>query len=134
VWLVRDDEKRHGRYVVLKIVASADSEEYESKAVMDRLRNYERDHGSPGLFLLELERVFIESKNGRHLCQVFPILGPSLGHLITFRSRLYPSFVKPFARQLAAALDAMHTMGVCHGGKSLAPSYAQTLHVPNQRL
>lgn len=121
VWLVRDDEKRHGRYVALKIIASADSEEYESQAVIKRLRKYERDHGFPGLFLLALERFFIESKNGRHLCQVFPVLGPSLNALITKdRSLLYSSFVKPFARQVATALDAMHSMGVCHGGKSLA--------------
>jgi serine/threonine protein kinase len=126
VWLARDKEKRHGRYVALKIVAADSSGEYEPQAVIDRLRKYEQDHGFPGLFLLELERVFHTSKNGRHLCQVFPVLGPSLKDLVTPSSLLYPSFVKPFARQVAVALDVIHSMGVCHGGKPPSSSQASS--------
>jgi serine/threonine protein kinase len=117
VWLVSDDEKRHGRYVALKVVLASWSQEYEPPAVLDRLRKYEHDNGSPGLFLLELERVFHTSRNGRHLCQVFPVLGPSLSALSTPFFRLYPSFVKGFARQLVHALHVMHSAGVCHGGE-----------------
>lgn len=68
VWPARDHESRHGRYVALKVVAAESSERYESKAVIDRLQEYEPAHGFPGLFLLELEHLFIGSKNGRHLC------------------------------------------------------------------
>ncbi|KAL2131175.1 hypothetical protein VTI74DRAFT_5441 [Chaetomium olivicolor] len=119
VWLVRDEQRRHGRYVALKVVSAAISDEYESPAVVQQLRDYERDRGYPGLFLLELERVFHTSRNGRHLCQVFPMLGPTLYTLNTRRYWLYASFVKPFARQLATALDAMHSVGVCHGDFTL---------------
>ncbi|KAK3936996.1 kinase-like domain-containing protein [Diplogelasinospora grovesii] len=122
VWLVRDEKRRHGRYVALKVVSADWSKDakFESTKVVDPLRGYERDNGSPGLFVLELERVFHTSRNGRHLCQVFLVLGPALASLNTSDFRLYPSFVRTFAQQLAHALDTMHALGVCHGDFTLS--------------
>jgi serine/threonine protein kinase len=117
VWLVRDDENR---YVALKIISAAWFEDYEPPAVFQKLRHYERENGFPGLFLVELERVFHNSRNGRHLCQVFPVLGPPLSTLNNRKFFLYPSFVKGFARQLATALDATHSLGICLGGTLLS--------------
>jgi hypothetical protein len=117
VWLARDAASRHGRYVALKVVSAEYSEDYEPAAVLDRLKKYEHDHGSPGVFLVELERLFHTSRNGRHLCQVFPVLGPPLSSLNTSNALLYPTFVKSFASQLASGLATMHSLGVCHGGK-----------------
>ena len=121
VWLVRDEEQRHSRYVALKVVSADWSQDamLQSTEVVDPLRDYERDNGSPGLFGLELERLFHTSRNGDHLCQVFPVLGPALVSLNTSDFRLYPSFVRAFAQQLAHAMDTMHALGVCHGGKPL---------------
>jgi serine/threonine protein kinase len=116
VWLVRDEDGRHGRYVALKVVSASFSDDYESPAVAQQLRDYERDKGYPGLFLLELERIFHISINGRHLCQIFPVLGPTLSSLNTGYYWLYAAFVKPFAHQIAAASDIMHSRGICHGG------------------
>lgn len=123
VWLVRDEERRHGRYVALKIVSADWSKDakFKSTKVVDPLRSYERNNGFPGLFVLELERFFHPSRNGHHLCQVFPVLGPALVSLNTSGFRLYPSFVRVFAQQLSQALDTMHALGVCHGGKLLLP-------------
>ncbi|KAL2021293.1 hypothetical protein VTK56DRAFT_7372 [Thermocarpiscus australiensis] len=123
VWLVRDEKRRHGRYVALKVVSADWSKDakFESTKVVDPLRRYERDNGSPGLFVLELERVFHTSRNGRHLCQVFPVLGPALASLNTSDFFLHPSFVRTFAQQLAHALDTMHTLGVCHGVSYCSP-------------
>jgi serine/threonine protein kinase len=119
VWLVRDDEKRYGRYVALKVFSADFSHDYNLKptAAVHRLREFERDNGSPGLFALELEHIFHTSRNGRHLCQVFPVLGPSLSSLNNDNFLLYPPFVRDFACQLARALDRMHALGVCHGGE-----------------
>jgi serine/threonine protein kinase len=111
VWLVRDDTSRHGRYVALKVVSAEDSEDYEPQAVLDLLREYEQRHGNPGVFLVELERLFHTSRNGRHLCQVFPVLGPPLSALNTVWGLLYPTFIRGFARQLASSLAAMHFFG-----------------------
>ena len=118
VWLARDEQGRHGRYVALKIISAASSDEHEPPAVI-QLRGDERNRGHMGRFLLELERVFHSSRNGRHLCQVFPVVGPTLYALNGTKYHwLYASFVKPFAHQLVTALDVMHSLGVCHGGKS----------------
>jgi serine/threonine protein kinase len=138
VWLVRDGKRRHGPYVALKVVSADWSEDpkFESTAVVDSLRGYERDNGSPGLFVLELERIYHSSRNGRHLCQVFPVLGPALASLNTSDFRLYPYFVRTFAQQLAHAMDTMHALGVCHRGKlylftpSLAAGHCIQHHIP----
>lgn len=121
VWLVCDENRRHGRYVALKVISAdwSNDAKFESTKVVDPLRGYERDNGSPGLFILELERVFHTSRNGRHLCQVFPVLGPALVSLNTSDCRLYPVFVRDFAQQLARAVETMHGLGVCHGGRLL---------------
>lgn len=124
VWLVRDEQRRYGCYVALNVVSAdwSDDSKFESSyKVVDPLRVYERDNGSLCLFALELERLFFASGNGRYLCQVFPVLGLALASLNTSDFRLYVSFVGIFAQQLAHALDTMHTLGVCHGGKLLLP-------------
>ncbi len=135
VWLVRDAANRHGRYVALKVVSAEYSEDYEPAVVLDRLKKYERDHGNPGAFLVELERVFYTSRNGRHFCQVFPVLGPPLSELTTPCDLLYPNFARSFARQLASGLPAMHSLGVCHEGKLLllAPPLTVGLSIANNR-
>ncbi|KAK4246705.1 kinase-like domain-containing protein [Corynascus novoguineensis] len=117
VWLVRDEELRHGRYVALKVVSAdwSNDAKFEKTRIVYPLRGNERDNGSPGLFVLELERVFHTSKNGRYLCHVFPVLGPTLASLNTSDFRLYPSFVRTFAQQLVRALNIMHALGLCHG-------------------
>jgi hypothetical protein len=99
------------------VVSAQHSEDYEPAPVLDRVKKYEREHNSPGVFLVELERLFHTSKNGRHLCQVFPVLGLPLSELTTARDLLYPAFAKSFARQLASGLATLHSLGVCHGGK-----------------
>jgi serine/threonine protein kinase len=119
VWLVRDAANRHGRYVALKVVSAEYSKDYEPAAVLDRLKKYERDHGNPGVFLVELERLFYISRNGRHLCQVFPVFGPPLSELNTPRNLLYPTFARSFAQQLTSGLATIHSLGIWHGGKLL---------------
>ncbi|KAL2165772.1 hypothetical protein VTG60DRAFT_3851 [Thermothelomyces hinnuleus] len=118
LWLVYDDKRRHGSYVALKVTCAEYSDEYELSEVLKLLRKYEKDHGFPGRFLLELERVFHTSPNGRHLCQVFPVLRPSLSAIAGPSHRLYPSYIKGFARELAEAVNIMHSMGICHGEDS----------------
>lgn len=119
VWLVRDEERRHGNYVALKVISAQYSDRYETPGVLELIRRFEEDHGFPGRFLIELERVFHTSPNGRHLCQVFSVLGPSLSSVTEATHRLYPSYIKGFARELTEAVDIMHSMGIFHGGESL---------------
>jgi serine/threonine protein kinase len=118
VWLVRDEVERHGRYVALRVVSPSEAD--RSAAAIGRLRRWERDQGSPGVFLVELERVYHLSMHGAYCCQVFPVVGPALSALCKKRFLRYPSFVKGIAQQLARALRTMHSLGVCHGGELFA--------------
>jgi serine/threonine protein kinase len=122
VWLVQDEEERHGRYVALKVVSARWSDKNGLPGVIDRLREFDngrdKDSGFPSCFVLELEHFFQSSIHGRHLCQVFPVLGPSLSALADIDPPLllYPRFVKGFSQQLCAAVDTLHALGICHGG------------------
>ncbi|KAI1250835.1 hypothetical protein MGN70_007893 [Eutypa lata] len=109
VWLAREEDKH--RYVALKIIIADKSETYESldgiASLLDRF---------PDLFLAELERFFVHSPNGRHLCQVFPVLGPTLDILTDHHHRLYPEYVRDLSLQMVQAIEVMHLNGICHGG------------------
>ena len=76
VWLVRDAENRNGRYVALKVIAAAYSEDYEPQAVVDRLLDYERRHGNPGVFLVELEHFFTPAGTVGTCVKCFPFSAP----------------------------------------------------------
>ena len=128
VWLVRDDEERHGRYVALKVVCADHSHDYVPTAVVSRLEKYKRENGFPGLFVFELEHVFHTSRNGQHLCQILPVLGPNLSSFNKWGDSeatrlLYPSFVKDFTQQLTTLLGIAHSLGVCYGSESLLSSW-----------
>ncbi|KAH8880792.1 kinase-like protein [Thozetella sp. PMI_491] len=109
VWLARELNKN--RYVALKIVTADGSTEYDARSalVLPLQKLF------PDVFLAEYERFFIKSPNGRHLCQVLPVLGLTLAALSDPSHRLYPEYAKDFSRQIAEALKIMHSYNICHG-------------------
>ncbi|KAK3304813.1 kinase-like domain-containing protein [Chaetomium strumarium] len=112
VWLARENNKPG--LVALKIVAADYSQTYEKlPEIASLLRSF------PTLFVAERERFFVDSPNGHHLCQVLPVLGPTLEALIDSHHRLYPEYVRDFARQITSAVEVMHSSGLCHGGKDM---------------
>ncbi len=124
VWLAR--EEGESRYVALKVVAADYSETYEElPAIATLLEQF------PDLFLAELERFHVDSPNGRHLCQIFPVLGPTLHPLTDVFHRLYPEIALDWCRQLVHAVEVMHSHGLCHGGECLQISLKKLLHSRN---
>jgi hypothetical protein len=69
----------------------------------------------------ELSRFHISGPNGKHVCQVLPVTGPSLMALSRVPYRLRPAACKTLAREAAEALDFLHGRGLCHGGTSCCP-------------
>ncbi|KAF7560953.1 hypothetical protein G7046_g3203 [Stylonectria norvegica] len=68
-----------------------------------------------GLFALPMRRYWFEGPNGRHLCLVFPVLGPHLSILSNgLDSRLQPAFVRRSLLQAAQGLRILHSQGLCH--------------------
>jgi len=121
VWLAREEGKN--RVVTLKIIAADDSEAYETcPKIASVLQMF------PSFLLTEYERLFLDSPNGRHLCQVFPVLGPALDVLTDFHPRLYPERVREFAWQMAHAVAAIHSNDLCHGDEFLFFNKLSTSH------
>ncbi|KAK4099007.1 kinase-like protein [Parathielavia hyrcaniae] len=65
---------------------------------------------------LEHRHFTIDGPNGRHLCLVLPVLGPSITQLSSFLdSRMNPSFARRAAYQAVQAPAELHAQGLCHG-------------------
>ncbi len=116
VWLARDENEK--KWVALKIVVAEHSESTGEKSVLSHsaLSNLA---ASGAQFVAEHHRQFIlDGPNGRHLCLVLPVLGPSMSELsYHFNCRLTPQFARTVAYQATRAVADLHSQGLCHGGE-----------------
>jgi serine/threonine protein kinase len=110
VWLAHD--LIVGGYVALKIMC-ADEDSYGVPPVVISILDAHPSH----IFVTELRHFFISGPNGRHLCQVLQLTGPSLLALSRSPYRLHPTVCKKLAREAVEALGVLHERGLCHGGK-----------------
>ncbi|KAH6645417.1 kinase-like domain-containing protein [Truncatella angustata] len=63
------------------------------------------------------DTFWIDRPNGRHLCSVLPVLGPTLEDLRLELATLTESKrIKSACSQMAKGLDFLHRHSVCHGG------------------
>lgn len=114
VWLARDEMKNE--WVALKIVAADDSTTAERKSILSR--NFAISCGGETKFVIEHEQFVIQGPNGRHICFVLPVLGPSVSQLSSgLFSRIMPSLARWAGYQATEALAELHEKGICHGGK-----------------
>ncbi|KAE9369241.1 kinase-like protein [Stipitochalara longipes BDJ] len=117
VWLARDTEAQ--RYVALKIIMA----EYSKDAIEKDLKtlNYLSQHVKrPGGNFVDIpiEDFWITGPNGKHLCIVSEVAGPSIAHLArTHIKRISPNDVRRMALQLAQCLAFLHSdqVGIGHG-------------------
>jgi serine/threonine protein kinase len=117
VWLARDTEKQ--RYVALKITLadfSKDAMEKDLKILKHLAEHVER----PGGIFVEIpiEDFWITGPNGKHLCIVSEVAGPSIAHLTrTYNSKIEPQDARRMALQITQCLAFLHSgkVGVVHG-------------------
>lgn len=110
IWLARD--RHQDRYVALKIVCADSSDSYDLHPSVKSIVEGSLSH----LCVTELRRFYTTGPNGRHLCQVLPVMGPSLLELSNHRHRLGPAECKMLARQAVEILAELHANNLCHGG------------------
>ncbi|KAM3473406.1 hypothetical protein MY5147_004807 [Beauveria neobassiana] len=114
VWLARDETAK--KWVALKIIDAKHSSTYTD----------DDDKTFPGQAMLRVggtervavhhQRFYFDGYNGRHLCLVLPVLGPSLSELsFHFQCRLTPWFARRAAHQATRAIADLHAQGLCHG-------------------
>lgn len=115
VWLARDT--RQSQWVALKIVAASDS-----AACKNRLATFSQlptqNSMASGLLALPIRQFWIDGPNGRHICLVLPVTGPSVSHLSNgIYCRMKPSLVAAAGAHAVKAVAMLHSCGICHGGK-----------------
>ena len=72
-----------------------------------------------GRFVTYQRFFHIDGPNGRHLCLVLPVLGPSayqVSHYVD--SRMRPGIARQVALRTSQYLADLHSEGLCHGGES----------------
>lgn len=116
VWLARDLSTQ--TWVALKIVVADESAEAETRALFSHnLTSKWRDDGR----FVTYQRFFhIDGPNGRHLCLVLLVLGPSayqVSHYLS--SRMRPVIARHVALRTTQYLADLHSQGLCHGGEPI---------------
>lgn len=127
IWLARN---RPGQLVTLKVmraeVSSKPVDEIPELAVPRKLLEYIQAKGPIARsYIQTLEDHFTENgPNRSHLCLVSQLAGPSIlsmsdcpGRVIGSR-RLRGDLARKVAKQVACAVELMHTAGFVHGGSS----------------
>jgi serine/threonine-protein kinase SRPK3 len=114
VWLARDEQ--NNAWVTLKIAIAEESTSIEAKSLLSR--NAATGCGPQASFVVEHESFAILGPNGRHICIVLPVLGPSASQLSNgFDSRIQPPLCRQVAYQATRALSNLHAQGLCQGGQ-----------------
>ncbi|KAJ4328830.1 hypothetical protein N0V84_000617 [Fusarium piperis] len=112
IWLARDLLELS--WVALKIVLAEESQSVEASVTVAHSIILESFHDPR---FVTYERYFlIDGPNGRHLCLVLPVLGPSAYRVSHYlESRIQPRLARSVALQAAKALADLHSHGLCHG-------------------
>lgn len=114
---------REDRNVALKaLAAEADSSANRELAILQHLKSHD-DPQHPGHKHVQqlLDSFYIQGPNGKHLCIVWELMGPSLSAVADTlpARRLDTKLALKFIEQLLQAVDYIHSCGVVHGGKLL---------------
>jgi serine/threonine-protein kinase SRPK3 len=119
VWLARDQVRQ--RYVALKILASRLSRDCPEVEILRRLRSSPDHSGKPYVMSL-LDHFWIYGPNGKHLCVVSEVGGPSIRQFndcpgqSSGTRRLRASVARKVALQATEGLAYIHLNGIVHGG------------------
>ena len=107
VWLALDQSLE--RYVALKVVAAEDSENYQGLSRHQDLIAQNHDQTDLEFVSSLLSHFWHDGPNGRHLCLVSPVLGPSISQMSGFTCRLFPAFAQEVAIQATRAMSYLHS-------------------------
>ncbi|KAH8196142.1 hypothetical protein TruAng_009677 [Truncatella angustata] len=116
VWLCWD--QKLSRWSAVKVLAALPSTSGGDTKVLIHLRKtsslkeIEANH-----IALPLEDFWIDGPNGRHLCFIMPVLGPSVDIWRGSLNRLAPETgtrSRVVCKQIAEAIRFLHEKGICH--------------------
>ena len=125
VWLVRD--QTNSTLMSLKILTAALSAQTEQNIPDLQIplfleKNLRTANHSLARHLQTVTDHFtVQGPNGTHLCLISPLAGPSLRYMLHEADIRFPAdLARKLAKQLADAIESMHSAGIAHG--DLTPS------------
>jgi serine/threonine-protein kinase SRPK3 len=119
VWLARDSTRN--RYVALKILAARLSRDCPEVEMLRRIKEAP-DHGGKPYVMYMLDHFWINGPNGKHLCVVSQVGGPSIKRFndcpgqSSGTRRLRALVARKVALQVTVGLAYIHSTGIVHGG------------------
>ena len=116
VWLVRD--RVENQYVSLKVLTARHSELSREVDIRNRLGCGDRHHPGRPFVLSPLTEFYIDGPNGRHLCLISEVVGPSILEVknAAEHGMLPIEAAQNITAQLALGLSYVHSCGITHGG------------------
>lgn len=121
---------RKHRYVALKVIVSKDSHKTSELSILQKITSLATTSSHPGRhhITILLDHFFHLGPNGRHLCLIFEIMGPSSASMVReldcnqTPERKYESpkkyalpMVKRLLRHTLLGLGFLHENGIVHG-------------------
>ncbi|KAK6586174.1 hypothetical protein PZA11_001231 [Diplocarpon coronariae] len=132
VWLGRDTVRE--RYVALKILAARLSRDCPEVEILRRLKQSEDHEGKPFVMSL-LDHFWIDGPNGKHLCVVSEVGGPSIKQFndcpgfTSGTRRLRGVVARKVALQATKGLAYIHSTGIVHGDFTAANILLQIANI-----
>ncbi|KAK2626922.1 hypothetical protein QTJ16_004097 [Diplocarpon rosae] len=132
VWLGRDTLRQ--RYVALKILAARLSRDCPEVEILRRLKQSEDHEGKPFVMSL-LDHFWIDGPNGKHLCVVSEVGGPSIKQFnecpgfTSGTRRLRGVVARKVALQAIKGLAYIHSTGTIHGDFTAANILLQLANI-----
>ncbi|KAI0152124.1 kinase-like domain-containing protein [Hypoxylon sp. NC0597] len=120
VWLCYDEKYRYYRSVKV-MTAEQSIEKCQELQIIKALANVSRKELRDNYIAIPREHFWTEGPNGRHLCLVSDLLGPSLSKNSPDGTGIHtPDFLTDLTFQVSKGLQYLHNKGICHG--DLRPS------------
>lgn len=122
VWLCRDTEaKETTRYVALKILIAGaytgECHELRVNRLKDVLKRRVPEGDGSDYICLPMEHFDIHGPNGKHICVVYPVLGPNVASGLFHSSSDPDSDLRKISLQVVKAVKFLHSEAICHGGE-----------------
>ena len=120
-YLIAHTDFRNQRNVSIKVVIAGMSEAPNRELQILQSLQETGDSNHPGRIYVSrlLDWFYHDGPNGRHLCLVSELLGPSVSAVADKcrNFRLDGNLARRVSRQLLYATSYLHSRGVAHGGK-----------------
>ena len=118
-WFVRDRAQQDWKLVKTLMADLAEEHEehdiHSELIILELLTQDPTEAPQDNHIVIPSDHFWVEGPNGRHLCLVYPVLGPTAPPEGIDREK--PDELIDLCFQAAKAVAFLHSKGICHGGE-----------------